>query len=86
MLTLEEACKGLGVGVDEVLGHRVYADRVVLVVKDGRKLTYRPAPPPTEVVTAIEPERAPGKRKARMSADIKVAGSETLAEQGDSHV
>jgi len=95
MLTLETACTALGVALGDVLAHRIYPDRVVLVVKDGRKLTYtdsgtddteKPGEA-TEVATAVEPERAPGKRKARgISTDIKNTDSENVRiEEGEEH-
>lgn len=82
MLTLEQACTGLGVALADVLSHRIYPDKVVVVVKDGRKLTYLPGTEGTqgtegtritEVVeaetAASAPERKPRKPRG-MSADI----------------
>ncbi len=41
---LDAAVEALGVRAGEVLAHREYSDVVVIVTRDGRKLTYRKKP------------------------------------------
>jgi len=54
---LAEACEALGIASEDVIASHVYPDRVVLVVRQGPKLTYYTATQPAIVTPEpIDPQ------------------------------
>lgn len=75
-ITLEAALEALGHTADDVLDHKVFPDRVVIILKSGPKITWPPVEKPAAEPSASSPSVSDEARRVAAQEGIAIVDVE----------